>query len=604
MVQKYRKSKQEFAEKAAKCKEDEKAEFTRLRNFYFSSEMALVGIQRYLQNYAALADKRLSALNQFQKASREGMQTLRDNLLHITNEAPKNLAQALHLILSVYIALQVTGEPVSLGRLDYVLRNFCPTSADDEKAQELVDAFFLKIGEKVMFNRNFFDNHQYWGNIAMGGGGSGAYPQGASYSQWGQQITLGGTHPRSGKPFYSNLTVIFLRAGRRVPVNAPCLGLRVSKETPKFYLKEAAKALLSGGAQPIILNDDMIIPGLIKSGSYAEENSPFHKSWVASGNDVPFSKWKSAVDLEDARDYTSDGCHEYLIAGKTWFCISGGPLLTPLEYALNEGHEFGTSGPAFIHGKRGYYTFTSVDEYKSYEDLEEAYLKIFRNVYLQGANGHLGGYGNITNVCPAPLLNAFVHNSHEKGADLYQNGARYNIFAPQYSGMANLANAMWNIRKLVFKRKVIDLHELREIMIHNWGRNLVEPFISTYLPKMVKEDFVAKCDKIRTFVQNEPKFGLSKEVSDFGLGLATKINKLVYDFFANPIPQFLGTLKRLANSNTNERNKTFGFQITPGGATFENFEDAGAPLGASFDGRLKGQTLAQDFSPQNYLMDT
>ena len=32
----------------------------------------------------------------------------------------------------------------------------------------------------------------------MGGGGSGAYPQGPSFSQWGQQITLGGTDPETG----------------------------------------------------------------------------------------------------------------------------------------------------------------------------------------------------------------------------------------------------------------------------------------------------------------------------------------------------------------------------------------------------------------------
>lgn len=41
----------------------------------------------------------------------------------------------------------------------------------------------------------------------------------------------------------------------------------------------------------------------------------------------------------------------------------------------------------------------------------------------------------------------------------------------------------------------------------------------------------------------------------------------------------------------------------PGTSTFENFVDFGASMGASFDGRKKGQSLAQDFSPQNYLMD-
>jgi pyruvate-formate lyase len=47
----------------------------------------------------------------------------------------------------------------------------------------------------------------------------------------------------------------------------------------------------------------------------------------------------------------------------------------------------------------------------------------------------------------------------------------------------------------------------------------------------------------------------------------------------------------------------FGFQYLPGGGTFENFLDFGSGIGASFDGRKKGQTLANDYSPQNFFMD-
>ena len=78
----------------------------------------------------------------------------------------------------------------------------------------------------------------------------------------------------------------------------------------------------------------------------------------------------------------------------------------------------------------------------------------------------------------------------------------------------------------------------------------------------------------------------------------------VYEFFADPIPQFLGTMQRLTNTYTSEKNPTFGFQIVPGGATFENYEDKGRELGPSFDGRLRFETIASDSSPQNYLMDS
>jgi hypothetical protein len=50
----------------------------------------------------------------------------------------------------------------------------------------------LKL-DKTNFNRVFFEDHQKWGNLAMGGM-SKPYPQGASFNQWGHQLTVGGSH--------------------------------------------------------------------------------------------------------------------------------------------------------------------------------------------------------------------------------------------------------------------------------------------------------------------------------------------------------------------------------------------------------------------------
>lgn len=94
------------------------------------------------------------------------------------------------------------------------------------------------------------------------GGMASNYPQGASFNQWGHQLTVGGT-TRDGKPAYNAVTLMCIRASRRIPVNAPCLGLRVTKDIPRIYLEEAARAILSGGAHPILLNDDRVIPSIV-----------------------------------------------------------------------------------------------------------------------------------------------------------------------------------------------------------------------------------------------------------------------------------------------------------------------------------------------------
>jgi|JI81AbrownRNA_FD_contig_101_387902_length_4093_multi_2_in_0_out_0_5 pyruvate-formate lyase len=185
--------------------------------------------------------------------------------------ALKSLHQGLQMILSVYTCNQLTGEPISIGRLDYALRKFAtPVSETNyepsQELQDMMDAFWLKICEKANFNKGFFEDHQKWGNLALGGN-SGSYPQGASFNQWGQQVVVGGLNP-DNTPFHNAITVACLRAGRRMPVNAPCLSLRLHKNTPEFLIHEATKTILSGGAHPVLINDEKVIAGLERSGNY------------------------------------------------------------------------------------------------------------------------------------------------------------------------------------------------------------------------------------------------------------------------------------------------------------------------------------------------
>lgn len=52
------------------------------------------------------------------------------------------------------------------------------------------------------------------------------------------------------------------------------------------------------------------------------------------------------------------------------------------------------------------------------------------------------------------------------------------------------------------------------------------------------------------------------------------------------------TLFKTLTAKYGSKNSPFGFQYLPGCGTFENFADVGAAIGASFDGRKKGQPVA------------
>ena len=135
-----------------------------------------------------------------------------------------------------------------------------------------------------------------------------------------------------------------LKAAKRIPVNAPTLSLRVHKDTPEELIELSAEAILAGGAHPIFLNDDKIIPAIHKSGdniggaAYAQD-----KEWQG--------KMNSRVDIKHARHYACDGCYEPMFVGRNWFTLGGLPTLTPLECTLNQGRTYFDAGTYFLTGK-------------------------------------------------------------------------------------------------------------------------------------------------------------------------------------------------------------------------------------------------------------
>ena len=119
----------------------------------------------------------------------------------------------------------------------------------------------------------------------------------------------------------------------------------------------------------------------------------------------------------------------------------------------------------------------------------------------------------MTKVCPASLLNAFTATFVERASDFYDNGTEYKLFCPQYTGAANLVDSLWNIKQLVFEKKVTNLEEIRFILLCNWGDELTEPFVSSSLPANMRERLKNRCEMLRQIVWNEKKFGLDKEVT-------------------------------------------------------------------------------------------
>ena len=576
------------------------------RRFFAGAVLALEGVSDHCRAFAGLADTMAARVSPGQTAERSNLGEIRDRMHRIADHPPETLAEAAQLVFTLHSCLHHAGEPTAVGRLDQLLQPYYEADLrtgriDEARAQEIIDCFWIKIGEKVQLNRQFVEDHQVFGNLAMGGS-SGNYPQGSSLNQWIQQVTVGGTiaddAPDSGRPAYNDITRLCLRAARRLPLNAPCLSLRMRPDIPADLVHEASLAILSGGAHPILLSDTKIIPGLRQSGDGIGEGHGADGSTPVSGK--AGGLWHSTVSLPDARDYACDGCYEPQLSGTSWFTLGGLIATQPLEAALNQGKAWQSAGPVWFRGQKVSFTSEPVRDITSFEQLIELYFKHLRWMYSKQLDAQISLFARMNAVCPAPLLSVLVKDCVDKGLDYYEGGPRYNVIAPCFTGLSTLVNSLWAIRALVFDRTTAatSLAELAEALLCNWGENMAEPFMNVLAGSARIEARAERFRRLRAAAMALPRFGRGNpEVDTFGDEIIGRVARTAVEAFTDPAERTAARMLDLARRLGTRERPFGGFQIQPGVGTFENYLDWGDMSGASADGRLSGDPLASDLSP-------
>ncbi|WP_211215266.1 Dyp-type peroxidase [Actinoalloteichus spitiensis] len=596
-----------LTEDVAALRDSADDEDTRL--FYTAVHLALEGVRAHCLAFAELAATTAEALPATQVAERDNLAEVESRMRRLSTEAPETLLEAAQLIFTMHSCLHLIGEPTAIGRLDQLLQPFyeadiasgvLSAANEDEQAQEILDCLWVKLGGNVLWNRMFVDDHQPDGNMAMGGI-AGNYPQGAANNQWVQQITVGGTvandAPGSGDPAYNRMTMLCLRAARRLPLNAPCLSLRVRPDMPAEYAEEAARALLSGGAHPILINDEKVIPGLVRSGEGIGDG-------VETGEHTPVREkagdaWNSEVPLEVARDYACDGCYEPQFVGKNWFTLGGLNTLQLLEATLNRGKSWLTAGPMWFRGQRVSFTSPKPNDIGSFDEVLDIFFKHLSWSYAKQVDGQLGVYGKMSAVCPSPLLSVLVDDCLEKGMDYYAGGARYNVIGPCFTALPNTINSLWAVKKLVFDETtaVTSLPELVEALMCDWGESMVEPFVSTLAGEGRIAARAERFRDLRAAALALPRYGRgNEEIDAFGDEFLQRVSATVMSTLTDPAQPTARTLVELARRYGSPEHP-FGIQLQPGVGTFENYLEFGAMCGASAEGRRAGEPLATDLSP-------
>ena len=168
--------------------------------------------------------------------------------------------------------------------------------------------------------------------------------------------------------------------------------------------------------------------------------------------------------MQDARDYNIIGCVEPQKAGKTdgWHDAAFFNMCRPLELVFSNGYD---------NGERIGLQTGDVAQMKTFDE--------FYNAYKEQMNYMISLLVNADNAidcahadrCPLPFLSSMVDDCIARGKSVQNGGAIYNFTGPQGFGIANMADSMYVIKKLVFEEGRFTLAELKEALEHNFGKD-------------------------------------------------------------------------------------------------------------------------------------
>ncbi|AOT72992.1 formate C-acetyltransferase [Geosporobacter ferrireducens] len=373
--------------------------------FYDAVHISLLATQRHINRYAQLASS-LAAV--------EVDLDRRDELLEIARisnkiakEPPHSFYEALQLFWYINIILQQesNASSISPGRFDQYMYPFYQNTIDAKEDSLLVKELLQNL--MIKFNTI----------VALRSEESAKFFAGFPI---GYNIILGGVDQK-GRDAVNELSYLMLETYADIKLPQPNLGVRIHEKTPREFLIKASETIRLGTGIPQVFNDEVIIPAFLNRG----------------------------VALKDARDYAVVGCVELSIPGKTYGLhdIALFNLLRVMELTLQ--------GQA-----------SQPDCFDSLLDAIKENVTLYIKDMVEGSNIIDHAHGELV---PTPFLSAFIDGCMDKGLDVSQGGAIYNFSGVQGIGIANLADSLHVVKKLIFEDNGMNLSQLVELLENNYA---------------------------------------------------------------------------------------------------------------------------------------
>ena len=527
-------------------------DYARRHQFLEAVLISCDAVCRYASRYCALAkEEAASCTDESRKAE---LLQIAANCERVPALGATSFYEACQSFWFVQMLLQTesSGHSISPGRFDQYMYPYFKADLEKGKitrefAQELIDCIWVKLNDlnkvRDAASAEGFAGYSLFQNLIVGG------------------------QDANGCDVTNDISYMCMNATLHVSLPQPSFSVRVWNGTPHEFMLRAAEVTRTGVGLPAYYNDEVIIPSLQSRG----------------------------LSLEDARDYNIIGCVEPQKSGKTdgWHDAAFFNMCRPLELVFSNGVDKGVQlGP-----QTG--DVTKMTSFEEFYNAYKAQMNYFIELLVNADNAIDQAHAD---RCPLPFQSSMVEDCIGRGKSLQEGGAIYNFTGPQGFGIANMADALYAIKKLVFEDKTVTMQEYKDALEHNYGKDMdakqAENITAQVARRLVESGKKLSSEDVKAIYETVSKNDCTEAEKASYQQLLDRIAALPK--FGNDIPEVDNFARDVAYTYTrpllNYRNPRGG-QFQAGLYPVSANVPLGAQTGATPDGRLANTPVADGVSP-------
>ncbi|PJI08157.1 MULTISPECIES: glycyl radical protein [Clostridium] len=484
--------------------------------FYRAILIVVEAVKKFAGRYSELA-KKMAAEEKDEKRKLELLEMSRI-LTKVPYEPADNFREAVQSLWMMHLILQIesNGHSLSYGRMDQYLNSYYEA---DLRAGRITEDNACELMCNLWLKTYTINKIRSWSHTQFSAG-----------SPLYQNVTVAG-QTTDGKDATNKMSWLILKSVAKCHLTQPNLTVRYHHGLTSEFMKECIEVVRCGFGMPAFNNDEIIIPSFINKG----------------------------VKPEDAYNYSAIGCVETAVPGKWGYRCTGMSFLNfpkALLIAMNDGVD-PSSGKKLCEGIGHFENFTSFNQ------VLECWDKVIREMCRQCTIIDATCDMVLEQDTADILCSALTDDCIERGLNMKEGGAVYDFISDLQVGIANLADSLAAIKKVVFEDKKATPAELWEAL---------------------QSDFTGeKNERIRTLLQDAPKYGNDDNYVD--------------ELVVNAYNVYIDEMKKY--HNTRYGRGPIGGIYYAGTSSISANVPQGAGTLATPDGRKSGEPLAEGCSPSH-----